>query len=216
MQITTVLTKAEPRIVNKRDGSGSFTLYELFDHEGTAWVVRDDIYNQARQWLGQTVDMVVRVEQKGNFTNRYADIVTPNLTGQVPASNAVMQAMQAAQQANRVQPSVPNPMITQPQVPNTVGGMGQPQLQDISVFPTRKDSSINRQTAAKVAAQISSSPAEFWGNCQDLARYFDSGQVPAGNPTSPPTGQADQAQFAMAGSGYDNSPPSHGDNDIPF
>lgn len=225
MQITTVLSNAQPRIVNKRDGSGSFTLYELFDHEGTAWVVKQDVFNQAQGWLGMTVDMVVRVEQNGQWTNRFADIVTPNLGGQVPATNAVMQAMQAAQQAGRVPPTMPQQpaqqgwqaqaggamVLSPPLQPNTIGGMGQPQLQDVSVFPTKKDASIARQTAAKVSAELSTSPAEFWANCVDLARYFDTGQTPQQRPTIP----AEQ-QFAAAGTGYDNSPPPHDDDSIPF
>jgi len=220
VQITTVLTNAQPRIVNKRDGSGSFTLYELFDHEGTAWVVKQDVFNQAQGWLGMTVDMVVRVEQNGQWTNRFADIVTPNLGGQVPATNAVMQAMQAAQQAGRVQPTMPQqpgqigwqPQAGGAMVPNTIGSLSQPQIQDVSVFPTRKDASINRQTAAKVSAQISTSASEFWANVLDLARYFDTGQTPS---QPGPTIHPDQA-FAAAGTGYDNAPPSHGDADIPF
>ena len=188
MQITTVLTNAAPRIVNKRDGSGSFTLYELFDHEGTAWVVKADVYNNVLHLIGQTVNMVVRVEQNGQWTNRFADIVIPAQAGaQVPASNAAEMAMAAAQAAQRVQP-------TMPQMPNTA------QIQDVSVFPTRKDASINRQTAAKVAAQISGdNPSAFWANCVDLARYFDTGQVP-GNPTQ---------EYAQASGGYQ-------DEGIPF
>jgi hypothetical protein len=91
----------------------------------------------------------------------------------------------------------------------------QPQVQSQPQGPTEKDRAIHRQVAAKVAAQISNSAGEFWSNAVDLARYFDTGSTPqaGGNPTSPPT---DQAQFAMAGSGYDNSPPPHGDDGIPF
>lgn len=194
MQITTTLTKAAPRLVTPKSGANPFTLYELYDHEGTAWVVKNDVYNLAQGWIGQPVDMVVRVEQNGNFTNRYADLVQPAQAGaQVPATNAVQQAFQAAQAAQRVQ-------ATMPQTPNT------PKIQDVNVFPTRKDSSIHRQTAAKVAAEISTSPAEFWSNVIDLAKYFDTGVIPTSL----------SQDYAMTGAGYDNSPPPHSDSDVPF
>lgn len=204
MQITTVLTKAEPRIVNRRDGSGSFTLYELFDHEGTAWVVKQDVYEQWAGAIGQTVDMIVRVEQNGQWTNRYADLIQLSQAGaQVPASNAVQQAFQAAQAAQRVQPTVP-------QTPNTLTAQqgaallasGQAtQIQDVSVFPTRKDDAIFRQTAAKVAATISDDPAQFWANVQDLAHYFATGQTPS----------ASMAPDQPATAGY-----AYADSDVPF
>lgn len=237
MQITTVLTNAQPRVVNKRDGSGSFTLYELFDHEGTAWVVKQDVYNQWAHAIGSTVDMVVRVEQNGQWTNRFADLISPS-SGAVPASNAALMAMQAAAQAQRVQPSMqpaqPAQMGWQQQggamvptggmagmtgmAPQTTQSPPQPQLQDVSVYPTKKDSAIARQTAAKVAAEISTSPTEFWANCVDLARYFDSGTLPMNAQQAGPTASPDQqyAGMAAAGQGYSNTPPPPTNDDIPF
>jgi hypothetical protein len=215
LQITSVLTNAQPRTVNRRDGSGSFLLYELFDHEGTPWVAKKDVYDGALYLIGQPVDMIVRVEQNGQWTNRFVDIVSPAQAGaQVPQSNAatlaLQQAQAAAQQAQRIQPQPVWPQQTQqPQI--TQAQM--PQLQPISTFPTEKDRSIHRQTAAKVAATISNSPSELWANCLDLARYFDSGQTPASHSANPPQVQA---QYAEAGEGYYNTPPPHDDSTVPF
>lgn len=44
--------------------------------------------------------------------------------------------------------------------------------------PSETRESIHRQVAAKVAAQLSQTPQEFWGNVTDLKRFFDTGEVP--------------------------------------
>jgi hypothetical protein len=195
MQISTVITNAQPRVVTPRNGSQPFTVYEIFDHEGTAWRVKDDVYNQAIHWIGQTVDAIVRVEQNGQWTNRFADLVQlssgpPLAIPQQPAAGvAVAQAMQAAQQTGRIQPTMPQGPSQPTQIPAP-----------ISTFPTEKDLSINRQTAAKVSALISGEDAgAFWQNCVELSRYFDSGVTPS------------MAGMITGGAGVADS-----DMDIPF
>jgi len=194
MLYTTTLTNAAPRIVNKRDGSGSFTLFELFDHEGTAWVVKQDVYNVAQNWIGQPVQMTVRVEQNGQWTNRFADIVQlaqgQPMQQQGPMQSSAMQAVGAAQSAQA-----------------QAGRAVQPQQQNYQPepWPTQKDRSIHRQTAAKVAAALQpTSASEFWSNVQDLAAYFDSGAVPDQQP-----------QYAGAAMGNDYGSYQHGDDDAP-
>jgi hypothetical protein len=186
MQIVTRLVNAAPRIVSTRDGR-QFTLYELFAADGTTWVAKADVFNIAQTMVGQQVEIVGRVEQKGNFTNYYADLVqlagAPQAT-HMQAMQAVQQAQQSAVAAGRVQQALPGS------------------------YPTEKDHSITRQTAGKVAAQISSTPQEFWQNVQDLARYFDTGQVPvmhAGNPGQP--------NIAAVGA---NDGREYTDDDMPF
>src|SRR5262245_58010874 len=185
MQITTVLTNAAPRTIVPRNGSNPFTVFEVFDHENTAWRVKEDVYNVARYLIGQTVAMVTRTEQNGQWTNRFADIIEAvggpplSIPQPAPQQTAPAQALQQAQAAQvaagRTVPaySPGSPTLTAPPNPSM------PQPAPINTFPTPKDRSIDRQTAAKVAALISGdNPQTFWQNCRDLAYYFDTGVMP--------------------------------------
>lgn len=158
-QIIGTITDVRSREVNKRDGT-TFTLQEVFDDEGTAWVARQDVANIARGFIGQRVEMVCRTEQNGKYTNRYIDSVLP-LNGSAPtvaaAVAAAQQTMQAQQEA-QVRREVANPPY---------------------VFDD-KDRSIFRQVAAKVSAEISDNEAEFWQNCKDLTLYFETGVAAEG------------------------------------
>src|SRR5262245_53894818 len=157
MQITTVLTNAAPRTIVPRNGSNPFTVFEVFDHENTAWRVKEDVYNVARYLIGQTVAMVVRTEQNGQWTNRFADIVEAvggpplSIPQPAPQQTAPAQALHQAQQAQMA-------------AGRTVTASSGQQPAPIYTFPTSKDRSITRQTAGKVAAQISQNPEEFWVN----------------------------------------------------
>lgn len=177
MQIQTVLVGAAPRQVTPRNGN-PFILYELFAADGTTWVTRQDVFNVAQGMVGQMVEIVGRVEQKGNFTNHYADIV--QLAGQtlaqpVQAQNPALQAQQAAVAQGRV--------------------VHQPKWQ-----PTENDRTIYRQTAGKVAAELSTTADEFWANVVEIARYFETGATP-------------QLTQVMAGM---NITDGYQDDDVPF
>jgi len=178
VQIITVISGAAPRTITPRNGSNPFTIYEIFDHESNPWRVKDELFPLVSSWVGQTVEIVGRVEQNGQWTNRHADIVQlsagpPMAIPQQPMPQAAQSAAAAMQQAQAAQ--MMSNRVPQPGAPVSA----QQQLTTMAPFPTPKDQSINRQTAAKVAAALQPTNAvEFWANCVDLARYFDSGATP--------------------------------------
>src|SRR5215471_18445557 len=93
-QITAVLTNAADRQVQRRDGSGTFTLHEVWLDGRGPFVARRDVYTLALGLLNQSVTAQVRSEQKGDFTNHYLDHVTANWNGmQQPQQPNYQQAM---------------------------------------------------------------------------------------------------------------------------
>lgn len=180
-----VLTTYVPKTVNRSDGSGTFTLHNFLDLNGMELTARADVANIARGLLNQPVLLVTREEVKGRFTNRYLDFVGPAQTQQA-YTNGASQA-QAAQQTYQQQPP------QQPIPPPTPTPPPQPQ------GPSEKDIQIMRQTAGKVAAEISKTSGEFWSNCLDLVEFFKTGMIP---------------QPRQEGR-YDDPPP-YDDSSIPF
>jgi hypothetical protein len=160
-----VISGLGPRTITPRDGRPSFTVWEVFDDQGNAWRVREELYNQAVQWFGQRVFATTRTEQRGNFTNLYADSIQL-------ASNA--QPVQQAQQA-------------QPQQQAQLHGQVQPQQQGmiVSGWDQQKQRSIHRQTAAKVAAKLSTTPAEYWENVRLVFEWFENGTTPVDRQQAP-------------------------------
>src|SRR5215471_4683802 len=138
--------------------------------------------------IGQRVLAVVRVEQRGEFTNYHLDSV--ELAGAQPAPQEGYVPVQQAQQAQ---------VQTAPQTPTS-----QP-----IVAPNERErqASIHRQTAAKVAAAMSGTPSEFWENVQTVFRFFETGQIPVlGSYTAGESPVNVQRQNAAA-----YSPPDYGD-----
>lgn len=179
-QFFTTLVSYGPRVVNRRDGSGSFTIHEFKDAQGQTLQARQDIVPLATSLIGQQVEVIVREEQKGNFLNRYLDFVAPANGNGAPTHAYVAQQTYAPQTAS---PQAPAP--------------NQP------VSENERQNMITRQTAAKVSAVISKTPSEFWQNCEDLSRYFQTGYTPNAVRTAETlTGQT--------------LPPPHTDEDIPF
>jgi len=155
--VTAILHNYAPRQLTGRNGL--FTLHEIETSAGT-YRIRADMVPTVTQLIGAQVEMVTRVEQKGDFTNYIADHVSiserqPNATAQI------MGAQQAQAQRGQQQPQQSQ------------------QVMPRQVTPQEKEISIHRQVAAKVAAKISTSPDEFWNNINDLFTYFQSGQVPS-------------------------------------
>jgi hypothetical protein len=200
-----VVSGGQPRVVTAQQGQHAgktFTFYDVFDELGGKWQARQDTFNQAMQMIGQRVVAVVRVEQRGEFTNYYLDSV--ELAGAQPAQQ---QGYQPAQQAQQAQP---------PQTPTS------PPI--VAPNERERQSSIHRQTAAKVAAKMSSTPNEFWENVQTVFRFFETGQIPTlGNYVageSPPQAQRQNAA-AYAPPDYGDPGPQEGyvpagQDDIPF
>lgn len=245
---------AGPITKPKRDGS-TYTLNEV-NIDGQVYVARKDVCNVAAGMLGQRVEAITRTEQKGDYTNHYLDFVQVAGGGTAPgqaeyareqaagalapeqaayqqteAYNAALvaqeAALRAAQQAARAVTPPPQPPPPPPQQP-----LGESPLD----FEARKNESIHRQVAAKVSAQISNTPQDFWANVYDLFLYFQSGHRPQLTGGVQPQVVAAQVveeprQNAAAYKPFDSgtnqfvpaaayaapdAPPPHGDDDIPF
>jgi len=150
-----VITGMAPRSVQPRDGRPAFTIWEVFDDQGNKWQVRENLYNQALNWFGQRVVAVTRQEQRGNFTNLFADSM--ELAGAQPE-----QAYRPVQEAQAAQPQA------QPQV----------HYPPPSPWELQKQKSIHRQTAAKVAAELSQTADEFWSNAYLIYQWFETDRFP--------------------------------------
>lgn len=188
-----------PRTITPRDGRPSFTIWEVFDDQGGTWRVREDLYNQAQHWFGQRVMATTRTEQRGNFTNYYIDQMQP--MGQGPV-----------QQAQQAQPQQGYTGQPQPQA------APQPQMMAVSEWERQKQHSIHRQTAGKVAAVISKTADEFWGNVQAIFIYFETGQVPAASFAQQPdtNNRPNQAAYQPYDPGPQPGQDQFDDSDIPF
>jgi len=169
-EYVTTITEYRPKPITKQDGS-SFTIHNFIDDRGITLTARADVANFVKGALNRPLRVTVRDEQKGDFLNHYldhAELVTNGTSSPVEAA----QQAQAAQTQQQPQPAAQ----TQPQ----------PQVPAGPDMPLPKDRAIHRQTAAKVAAQLSTTTFEFWTNVQDLSRYFDTGLIPSrpeiGNP----------------------------------
>jgi len=152
-QITGVITRAEPRTIERRDGSGSFPLYEVWIDGQGPFVARKDVFNQAQALVNAQVEAITRTEQKGQYTNYYLDFVEQRgVAGNSQQSyqqGGQTQAMTAAEQVNTR-----------------------------TAAEERTNISIHRQVAAKVAAKISTNAQDFWVNIEDLFIYFQTGKHP--------------------------------------
>jgi len=204
-------------MIERKDGSGSFPLYEVWIDGQGPFVARKDVFNIAQMMENTIVDAITRDEEKNGYLNHYLDFVSQ--AGQT----------QITQGQQFVQPT------------NTSSGGQPPQtaqeaLSTPSAEEERKTLSIHRQTAAKVAAVISpGDPIGFWQNCQALVRWFQSGVVPGadhftGNAAnSGGSQQTSQHQNAAAYRQYREEPgnqyvpsdpgselPPPEDSDIPF
>jgi len=210
-------------MIERKDGSGSFPLYEVWIDGQGPFVARKDVFNQAQGLLGAQVDAITRTEQKGDWTNHYLDFIEHRAG---PMQNPAVVAQQAqygnGQQQQTYQPSQPatSPIMTAQAV------VSEPTEAEI-----RKQTSIHRQTSTKVAALISKNAQEFWVNVQDLVHFYEMGVMPYQN--HPVTPDPIPRQNAQAYQQYRDEPANqyvpqaayadpgpqgipHSDDDIPF
>lgn len=194
------IDRVEQRSVTKKDGSGTFTMFDIFvlEQQQPFTTTKKDIAESAFSLVGQVAEMSYNVKVNGTFTNYWANVVLP---GPV---NPALRAQLAAQAQPFLQAAVPEPApapamlqpapppaveISQPQA-NALVASGQAQYLAPSAIPQaqvsdwekQKQASIHRQTAAKVAAVLHQAApdtaAVFWENVQKLALYFDEGEAP--------------------------------------
>lgn len=158
LQETTIKAVNRRDLVRKRDNK-PFTLYEIVDSTGTKWTTgRRDLAEEANGLIGQLVGLQGHEEQNAaGYTNYYLDDLIAGPVQQ--QGNGALAPPQERQQ---------------PQNPGGTIGI----QQVTSVTDAVKQTYIMRQTAAKVAALISPSAAEFWANCDALNSYFNTGNKP--------------------------------------
>lgn len=170
-KIETVVYDAFIVAVDTRSVSnGTKTIWEVSTQDGTKWATFNTAMgNKAKGLSGQMADLQVAIEQKGDFTNYYLQGIQPAKSGaQPPAGSEVVQAAQRAQEAARLGTGAQNLEVTYDQYKDL-----DKEKED------RKNKSIHRQTATKVAASLlPSDAAEFWMNVRDLVEFYGSGFVP--------------------------------------
>jgi hypothetical protein len=195
-------------MIERRDGSGSFPLYEVWIDGQGPFVARKDVFNIAQMMENTIVDAITRDEEKNGYLNHYLDFVSSaGQTQMQPQPNPAAQEQQA-------QPQTAQEVLSQP-----------------SEAELRKEMSIHRQTASKVAALVSpGDPIGFWMNCQALMRWYQSGVVPElggvprGNSPMPDPPRQNSAAYQQyrdePGNQYQGDPgsplPPPEDSDIPF
>ena len=146
-------------VARKSDGR-KFTLYNVETDQGTFTTTRRELAAEAHKLVNKQARFTVKTEQRGEFTNYYLEAVEP-IESAFP------------QQLPRSQPQ-PQPRPQEP-IGNLEAPVGTPDLTQAN-----KDLMIHRQTAAKVAAQVSRTPDEFWPNLLDLVHFFQTGETPTG------------------------------------
>lgn len=151
--LTTTIADVKSRKVRKKDGT-EITIYDVQTPDAGTWSTSvRSIAQQAFDLKGQIVQLATKTEMNGIYENNY-------LNGVLPAERGFDQ------------PDVPMPNLSPPTRP-------QSQLPE----PVDKDYQSNpvllRRDAAKVAAVLSSSPAEFWANLDQLVHWFNDGVKPS-------------------------------------
>jgi hypothetical protein len=183
--LQTTITGCDTREVTTKDGR-KFPLHEVYDHTGQAWVVKRDVWNFAQQLKNQAVQMQTRVEQNGGFTNYYVDGIVP--LGAAPSggyAHPLDNPAGVTQQESVALNAGWDPYQGAPP-PSSVGARPQPQDAPRGPAPTsgpdERELSIYRQTAAKVAAWLSTADAEsqfkFWSNLPEIMTWFKRGDRP--------------------------------------
>lgn len=139
------------------------TIYDVIDSTGTKWTAWEQpLAERAFAMKGQPAVWKVDVVQKNNFTNRtLKDIQSANGSGAPQTTTTPTFPSQPALPAS-FQPSTASTAFAPP-APDTI---------------TFKDRLIFRQTACKVAAQISTSQDEFRSNVAELVEFFTTGEWP--------------------------------------
>jgi len=216
-EIQGTITHAAPRTIERRDGSGSFPLYEVWIDGQGPFVARKDVFGIAQQLMGARVVAITRDEMKNGFQNHYLDFVA--LVQGQPADQTAAQAVQAAQAAQQppAQQTVP---VTQT-APQTPVQTAEQVLSQPSPEEERKNLSIHRQTAAKVAAVLSpGNEIDFWQNVTALVRFFQTGVKPMAGYTQPDLRSGHEAYRPFADNtadpGADPTKPPPDDNSVPF
>lgn len=191
-QITAINSEQKHR---KADGQ-PFTLYKIETAKGlTLETFKRDVAEAAHATGGQPALLTVKVEQNGEYVNRYLQMATIKPSGE--AGYAMQGAMQAHAQA--LPPDADSFTTYRPGGGSVANG--NPITQSRPEGPAQKDIYIWRQTATKVAAHLSKTDGEFWANVGLLLAFYETGRPPA----YPQPAQAQQGAPAQPGA-YGNLP----------
>jgi len=220
---TTVREVRSKNLTRKKDGK-PFTLYEVTDHTGVAWTTgRRDLAEEANNLIGQPVEIQGHEETNAaGYKNYYLDDIRAGGAG----TNQALPSPDSPFGPPPGAPGFPPPQQPVQQPPAQAQQTIQPV--DGQVTELLKQTLIMRQTAGKVAAQISPSAVEFWSNCDALYTYFSTGQKPniippAGvrepAPQPPPPGGRFITDAILSDPGPEPEKPAFAstfDDDIPF
>lgn len=181
---------------------GDKTIWTVVTPDGTKWESwKADVGNIALGLKGQVVDLKVEIEQKGDYTNYNLIRIRP------AAGPAVAEAAQTAQAA-------------QPQA------VSYEQYKSLDKEKEdRKQESIHRQVAAKVAAVLTTpedGAAGFWVNLEAILHFFQTGEIPGGTSVTSHTASntlstgANSSGFGLQTDFVPSDTYNHQDDDIPF
>lgn len=192
-----IVSKVTSKDVRRKKDNKPIKIYTIETRKGlTLTTALKETATAAYALRGEQVDLWVKVEQNGKFINKYLQAISRTKpeyelpSDDIPTDDPIPQ-------------EEPRDM-----------SRGLPEIPDTT---KENDEKIWRQVAAKVSAQISSSPTEFWDNLDDLMIYFETGRKPNGFQKAQ---DAEANQFipegavAAGGSYFDENAPT--DSDIPF
>jgi hypothetical protein len=197
---TTVVSVTTQQLNRKSDGR-PFTKWVVLTSDGTEWQTFDaNLGNRALALQGYQALLQVKIWKSGDFTNYDLTAIRPSASTPAglaaPTNPQAVPVLEAANQAMQAQGKAPEVSYTD--------------YKDLAAGQEeRKNISIHRQVAAKVAAWLNTEDEEFWMNVNDLFTYFQTGVYPG----MPLQEQPERGVTSHAG---DEPPREFLDDDIPF
>lgn len=150
-QVQLSVVSVASRDVKRRSDGQMFKLYDVTLSDGNTYTTsKRDTAEYAHGMTGKPALCTIKVEQNGVYTNRYLNAIQ-SLDGAFGIT-----------QPSTTAPPTQTTFTTSP-IPDT---------------SSEKEDRIMRQAAAKVSAQLSSTPAEFWGNLDHMMDWFRLGKKP--------------------------------------
>lgn len=203
MTMEAIVKDVEARSIS----NGTKTIYDVVIQDDSKWTAWEkELAEQAWNLRGTLALLQVDVKQNGNFTNRTLKSIAAKVdAGFAPALSAMEQSIGRSFTEPYVDSS-PGPQIQFSEAPQEGSG-------------TPKDTSIWRQVAAKVSAQLMpQDKAEFWDNVATLYRYFETGIIPGQLLQELSAGTMEQAQATdpMSSVSFAEATGTAPDDDIPF
>lgn len=148
MIVEQTITGVTKKNVTKKDGS-PLTLYDITTSEGTTWTTaKDGLALEAHSRVGRLVAIDGEIKENGRFRNYYINGLMD--PGELNAQPVSLNGIPDAT------PTIPL---------SDTGDNG-------------KQEQIHRQTATKVAVQMSDTPKAFWENVQVLMDFYNTGNFP--------------------------------------